>query len=126
MTRLRLIASDEARTEPARNSSRRLQFSPPRWLWRVALAVALLLGCLEWWWEINEDKRELRALPDAQRLSLYHTTMQNLRTLCDPAPPRSMRDYCHQQANLALMFLECERDPACQELARRHVAQPRR
>jgi hypothetical protein len=52
--------------------------------------------------------------------------MENLRTICDPAAPRSMRDFCHQEADLALKFRECDADPKCQELARRHLPQPHR
>jgi hypothetical protein len=83
-------------------------------------------ACLVIWWNATAETRDLRALPDAQRLTLYHHTLDNLKDVCDPAAPRSLRDFCHDQAELAARFPECDADPNCQVLVRRHLSQPRR
>jgi hypothetical protein len=85
-----------------------------------------VVGCVLVWWISTADTREIQALSDAQRIPLYHRTLENLRTVCDPAAPRSLRDFCHDEAALALKFRECDADPGCRELARRHLPQPRR
>ena len=88
----------------------------------VGAAVAIWLA----WWLATADVRAIRALPDGQRLPLFHSTVENLKNVCDPAAPVSLRDFCRQQAELASKFRECEKDPVCQELARRHLYQPHR
>jgi hypothetical protein len=93
------------------------------------LFVALLAGGLfvsaagYWWWSSGGEGREIRSLPPAQRQGLYQRTMENLKTLCDPAPGRSMRDFCRTQAAFALEFPEC--DDECHRTARRHLSLPR-
>jgi len=105
------------------------ELAPPRPP-RTALAGAALLGTLlvlatgYWWWSATGEGREIRELPAEQRHALYDRTMQNLKTICDPAPGRSMRDFCRGQAALALQFPEC--DDACRTTARRHMSLPRR
>lgn len=94
---------------------------------RAIGAAALLVSVLAFWiWASDADKREIRSLPDRQRLALFQRTLDDLQNSCDPAPPRSLRDFCHRQAELALKFRECDTSPRCQELARRHLLQPRR
>ena len=101
---------------------------PPhhRWPWVLATALGPLFILGFWLWASNADTREIRALPDQQRLPLFHRVLDDLRNTCDPAPPRSLRDFCRRQAALALRFRECDQSPACQELARRHASPPRR
>jgi hypothetical protein len=109
-------------------ASERSDGPPPhrRWPWILATLLVALFVFSFWIWAGDADTREIRALPDGQRLTLFHRVLDDLRNTCDPAPPRSLRDFCRQQAALALKFRECEQSPACQELARRHASQPRR
>jgi len=101
---------------------------PPhrRWPWVLGAALGGLFVLAFWIWASNADTREIRSLPDQQRLTLFHRVLDDLRNTCDPAPPRSLREFCRSQAALALRFRECDQSPACQELARRHVSPPRR
>ena len=121
MSHLRIVPPDE--TPPS-------EHRPPsglfRWLGFPALFLGVTGTCAFVWWSATAETRELRALPDAQRLPLYHRTLDNLKTICDPAAPRSLRDFCQRQAELASKFRECDADPDCQDLARRHLSQPRR
>src|SRR6478735_2049263 len=78
--------------------------STPQTARRALLAVAAGYR----WWSSGGEGREIRALPPAQRQSLYRRTMENLTTICDPAPGRSMREFCRAQAALALEFPECD------------------
>ena len=97
---------------------------------RSLRAVGVVLGLLAVaalaWWAATSDQRAIRALPEAQRLPLLRSTLATLKNVCDPAPPLSMREFCRRQAELAVKFSECARDPACQQLARRHLYQPHR
>ena len=85
--------------------------------------MRLAIAGAAYFWSADEETRALRQLPAEQRLGLYQRTMENLRTICDPAPGRSMRDFCREQAALALRFREC--DEACRVIARRHMSLPR-
>jgi hypothetical protein len=103
--------------------------SAPRWRrWvrglGVGLVIALAIGCI--WWSATADERALRALPPEQRRALVTHSVQLLRSMCDPAPPRSLRHFCREQARLAAVFAECTDDAGCSTLVRRHIAQPRR
>lgn len=98
--------------------------SPP--LRRLAAGLVLLAGGLLIWVTATADTRALRGLPDDQRQALFERTVENLRGTCDPAPPRSLREFCREQATLAARFRECEAAPECQVLVRRHLFQPRR
>jgi hypothetical protein len=92
----------------------------------ICLLLGLVGAVMLVWWSATADERAIRALPEAQRLALLKSTIANLKNVCDPAPPRSMREFCREQAELAVKFRECARDPDCQELARRHLYQPHR
>ena len=102
--------------------------TPARRRWPFLLASAAVAGAIFafWLWAANAETRELRSLPEQQRLTLFQRLLDDLRNVCDPAPPRSLRDFCRRQAELALKFRECEGTPTCQELARRHLSLPRR
>lgn len=97
-----------------------------RWPWTLGPAALVVAVFAFWIWATNAEKREIQSLPDPQRRALFHRLLDDLRESCDPAPPRSLRDFCHRQAALALKFRECDTDPRCQELARRHLVQPHR
>jgi hypothetical protein len=96
---------------------------------RCAVLSAIAMGGLVafaagyWWWTSAGEGREIRDLPPARRRGLYERTMENLKTICDPAPGRSMRELCRAQAALALEFPECDDD--CRRTARRHLSLPR-
>lgn len=120
---LRLVRPDQplSTTRPA---------PPARDYQRLAralfVALALLAAAVLAWWSATADERALQGLPEAQRLPLLQSTIANLKNVCDPAPPRSMREFCRRQAELAVKFRECAGDPDCQQLARRHLYQPHR
>ena len=127
MTRLRLISLGES---PPGDSVESAPRRPRRRVWEVLLwltsVVALACVCVAFWWWSTTATREIRALPDAQRIPLYRRTLENLKAICDPAASRALRDFCHKEADLAQRFRECDLEPECQELARRHLPQPRR
>lgn len=95
-----------------------------RLVWIVLVVLALVAAAAAYVWVEGQEGRALRALPEAERRGLYLRTMENLRTVCDPAPGRSLREFCRTQAELAVQFPECD-DP-CREIARRHLSLPRR
>jgi hypothetical protein len=90
----------------------------------ATLAAAMLsLTAVTYSLVSDDEAREIRALPVDQRQGLYHRTIENLKTICDPAPGRSVREFCRGQAALALKFPECDDD--CRRVARRHMSLPR-
>lgn len=101
-----------------------VQPSRMRWLVRLLVALLVLAIASHWWWTATRPMRAIRALPDGERRDLYRRTMENLTSICDPAPGRSFRDFCREQATLILAFPECDRP--CQRIARRHQSLPRR
>lgn len=112
----------------AGNGSARLPTRPSLQLTRIALlatvtSTVLILLTIGYGLLSDDEGREIRALPTAQRQGLYHRTMENLKTICDPAPGRSVREFCRAQAALALKFPEC--DDECRRTARRHLSLPR-
>lgn len=120
MSTFRVISPSEA--PPRLSPSGAMRFHRLwRGAWVAGACLAALAACLLVWWVTNADKREIQALPNAQRIPLYRRTIQNLKTVCDPAAPRSLRDFCHNEAELVLRFRECAADHECQRLARRHV-----
>jgi hypothetical protein len=112
-----------------RNGFSTLRSPPPHAAARRAALSAIVLGGLlalvagYWWWSAVGEGREIRALPPEQRQGLYRRTMENLKVICDPAPGRSVREFCRAQAALALEFPEC--DGECHRIARRHLSLPR-
>lgn len=100
--------------------------APTKWFRLIVAAALLAATAALLWTSATADTRALRALPEDVRLPFYARTIENLRGTCDPAPPRSLRQFCHEQAALAAKFPECDAAPACQELVRRHLFQPRR
>lgn len=89
-----------------------------KWVWLAALVAGVCGLFAGWAWLEMAPARALRALPPAQRAALVQRTTETLRSVCDPAPPRSLRSFCHDQAQMALSLPEC--DAGCKELARRH------
>jgi hypothetical protein len=93
-----------------------------RWTIVAISLVGLAVALLWWWWQQTEQGRALRALPPADRVGLYERTLENLKTVCDPAPGRSVREFCREQATIILELPEC--DGACRALAQRHLSVP--
>jgi len=122
MASLRLVRPDERFMMEPPPTARAF----PRWLWGVTFVCALAATVALVWWSGTADTRALRALPQEQRRAIYTRTIEILRGTCDPAAPRSLRDFCRDQAQLAARLPECEADPGCQQLVRRHAFQPRR
>ena len=120
---LRLVRPVDRRVA---ESQRAIERPLPRWFWIGSACAAFVAIALLVWTGATAETRALRALPDGQRLALYGRAIENLRSLCDPAPPRSMRVFCREQAALAGKFLECDGSAFCRELVRRHLFQPRR
>jgi len=89
----------------------------------AATAALLLLLGAGYWLSSDDEKREIQDLPVPQRQALYQRTLENLKTVCDPAPGRSVREFCRGQASLALKFPDCDDD--CRRTARRHLSLPR-
>jgi hypothetical protein len=119
---LRVVRPDERfETSPPA-----VERAPPKWFWLLAVVLVLGATVALVWTSATADTRALRALPDDVRLALYTRTLENLRGTCDPAPPRSLREFCREQAALAAKFQECDAAPVCQELVRRHLFQPHR
>jgi hypothetical protein len=109
---------------PDRPPPRRELHGPRVWLWGGALISAIVVAGFAWWWSATAEDRAIRSLPEPERRSLYQRTMANLETICEPAAPRSMRDFCRGQAELATRLPEC--DGSCQEIAHRHLTLPTR
>jgi hypothetical protein len=65
------------------------------------------------------ERRAIRDMPAQQRQALLARTVQNLRSICSPSED-AMRDFCREQAQLAMEFQECDRP--CQELADRQLS----
>ena len=93
---------------------------------KVLVVVAIVVGLLgifgSWMWAATSDQRALRALPAPRRAQLLHNSLENLTTVCDPYPPRSLQSFCREQAEVAVSFHEC--DSTCLGIARRHLHPP--
>ncbi len=93
--------------------------SLPTWVKWTALVVAIAGGILLWVHSESAERRAIRDMPAPERRALFARTVQNLTSVC-LQPDDAMRDFCREQAQLALEFQEC--DPACQQLADRQLS----
>jgi hypothetical protein len=91
----------------------------PAWVKWTALVVAIAGGILLLIHSEGAERRAIRDMPAPERQLLLTRTVQNLRSICSP-PEDAMRDFCREQAQLALEFQECDRP--CQELADRQLS----
>ena len=74
---------------------------------------------------VGADQRALQRLPAHDRAALYRRTMENLTSVCATSEgKRSLHDFCRDQAQLALMFPECDR--TCVATARELLRTPTR
>src|SRR5262245_23005813 len=93
---------------------------PLRVLAMVVLALVLWVTMIAW--REHRLKKEILALPAAERYALFSHTMDELRSVCSVLP--GLREHCRQQAELVLRFPECDDD--CGALADRFLDHARR
>ena len=95
-----------------------------RWssfLKRSATVLLVLAVIGTWFWQSRLRARELRDLPSQERRAFYERTLETLRTACSHPPGPELKEYCREQADLAVRFPEC--DEACREIARQFQPQ---
>lgn len=119
-TPLRLIA--DAAGDPAPRVPP-LRPAVARALWILAPLAAVVVFALVLLRATTED-RALTRLPPAERAAVYQRTLDNLRTVCAGERARELRDFCRGQAQLVLLFPEC--DAACEATAREQLRTPTR
>jgi hypothetical protein len=114
----RLVEGGAPEAAPARGAvaNRRL-------LWMLGPLAALALLALGTF-HLGEEGRALRRLPPAERAALYHRTLATLTSVCAGERRRDLHDLCRGQAQLVLLFPEC--DAACQATAREQLRAPTR
>jgi hypothetical protein len=115
---LRLV--DGRALEPAAAGGAAATRRPP---WMVAPLAALVLLSVALL-HLGAEGRALRRLAPAERAALYHRTLETLTSVCAGEGRRDLRDLCRGQAQLALLFPEC--DAACQATAREQLRTPTR
>ena len=87
------------------------------WLGLLAVALAALCAVVGFLvWQTTAPGRSLSSLGEAERRVLHARTMDDLRTLCRPAPPEALRAHCRELAELVTPLPEC--DAECQALVR--------
>jgi hypothetical protein len=91
----------------------------PGWVKWIALVVGIAGAILLLIHSEGAERRAIRDMPAPERQALFGRTVQNLKSICSPAED-AMRDFCREQAQLALEFQECDR--SCQELADRQIS----
>jgi len=91
----------------------------PTWVKLTALVVAIAGAALLLVHSEGAERRAIRDMPAPERQALLTRTLQNLNSVCSP-PNDALRDFCREQAHLALEFQECARD--CQVLADRQLS----
>jgi hypothetical protein len=91
----------------------------PAWMKWSTLALTIAGATLLLFHSEGAERRAIRDMPAPERQALFARTVQNLSSICSP-PEDAMRDFCREQAHLALEFQEC--DKACQELADRQLS----
>ena len=111
---LRLVA-DLPAASPAHAAARS---APSRLGWAVAgLATVAALGGA--WAHATGEERGIRRLPPPERAALYQRTLDTLRSVCAGGRRNDLRALCRGQAELALLFPEC--DGACRATARERL-----
>lgn len=73
---------------------------------------------------VERDKRALREIYQPDRAALYTRTLQNLETVCAGRGRFAVRDFCREQAMLALSLPEC--DERCSSAVRAALHGPTR
>jgi hypothetical protein len=69
---------------------------------------------------VGNERRAIRALPDAQRLALYTSQLEYLRSFCGETRPDVLKDQCRTIAEFIVQFEECTGE--CEDLVRYNVA----
>jgi hypothetical protein len=91
----------------------------PSWVKWTAIVLVIAGAILLLVHSEGAERSAIRDMPAPQRQALLARTVQNLRSICSP-PEDAMRDFCRDQAQLALEFQECDRP--CQELVARQLS----
>lgn len=91
----------------------------PRWLKWTTLVLGIAGVILLFIYSEGSERRAIRDLPEPERHALLERTLQSLKSICS-SPSDAMRDFCREQARLAMLFPEC--DVSCQELADRQLS----
>jgi hypothetical protein len=84
---------------------------PPRrttWLERAGIALAMLAAIAVVIWHLGAERRAIQSLPQAERQAAYARTFESFRSLCGTDRADSLREHCHEQAQLLLDFPECD------------------
>jgi hypothetical protein len=76
--------------------------------------LSLLLVVLWVWW-LGAERRAVRALPPAERATIFAQTLHEFADLCAPSRP-GLEQHCRRQASFLVNFPEC--DEHCQSLTR--------
>jgi hypothetical protein len=106
-------------SEPAMPDEQPLLDRLPKWAKWTGLVLAIVGTILLWIHSEGAERRAIRDMPTSERQALLARTVQNLKSVCAP-PSDAMRDFCREQAQLALEFQEC--DQVCQDLADRQLS----
>jgi hypothetical protein len=97
--------------------------APRRTHWAIgglvaAAAIALIVV------HGGSESRAMGSLAPVERAALFHRTMDTLTGVCAGEGRHQIRGLCREQAQLALLFPEC--DAACQATAREQLRTPTR
>jgi hypothetical protein len=114
--RLRLVGEGEGR--PSRAPAPGI----PRALKAIAGVAGLAAALALYVASTGAEGRALRSLAEPERRALLARTLDNLRTVCR-TPAEGIRDFCADQASLAIEFRECDAD--CRGLAAAQLARSR-
>jgi hypothetical protein len=87
--------------------------------WPIVTGLALLFGLAFLAGRPRHEPLQLHQLPESSRAALYRNALAEVRSICRlPAAAEDgvVRDHCVAQAQLLIMFPECDHD--CQLAAR--------
>jgi hypothetical protein len=115
---LHLVTGPPAAPEPpvGTHASSRAQWAVGGLIAAAVIALIVAHG--------GSEERALRNLPPVERAALFHRTMDTLTGVCAREGRQQLRDLCRAQAQLALLFPEC--DGTCQAIAREQLRTPTR
>jgi len=91
----------------------------PTWMKWTAFGFAIAGAILLLIHSEGAERRAIRDMPTPERQALLARTLQNLKSICSP-PDDALRDFCREQAQLALEIPEC--DLSCQKMADRQLS----
>jgi hypothetical protein len=89
-------------------------------LLNAAILVALVAVLATIVASVGDERRAIRALPVGQRVALYTSQVEYLRSFCGEARPDVLTDQCRTIAEFVSQFEECSAE--CEDLVRHNVA----